>query len=87
MPTWLNLRDRKMATELHKGQVLDDNFREAMGRLQKVVDEFYKLVKDFEKADHVPVESQINQLTQARGSVGEFTQEFWTQRQHSLKKK
>jgi hypothetical protein len=75
-----------MATELHKGQVLDDKFREAMGRLQKTIDEFYKLAKDFEKADHVPVESQINQLTQARGSVGEFTQEFWTQRQHSMKK-
>lgn len=76
-----------MATELHKGQVLDDKFRESMGRLQKAIDELYKLAAAFEKAEHNPVESQINQLTQARGSVQEITQEFWTQRQHSLKKK
>lgn len=76
-----------MAADLHKGISLDDKFRSSMARLQKAIDEFYKLAKEFDKAEHNPVESQINQLTQARGSVGEFTQEFWTQRQESLKKK
>lgn len=87
----LKLKSRSKDTsqedyDLHAKIVLDDTFNKTMKTIQDQIDDLWVLYKEFEAFNHRPVNSQTDQLINAKGSFGELAKDFIQLKATMLKK-
>ena len=65
-----------MAADIHKGVVLDDRFKKALGKAQDAVEALHKLADEFNAQAHTSVGTQVTALSQLGEEVSNLRQRF-----------
>lgn len=65
-----------MAKDIHKGILLDDQFRTVVSAIQKNIDKLYHIQQQFVEQEHTSVPTQTDSLTSVKGSLQDLVTNF-----------